>query len=216
MPAIEEETGSSSGLSLAIRLQGGSAEAWRELVDLYGPLVESWCARAGLAASSRADVGQEVFLAVHRGIARFNPTHPRATFRGWLWTITRNAVLAWRRRREPVGRGGSTAEGQLAQLPDSWTSASSDEPPPRPTKRPPSSAARPPNPPHHRTANLECLLEHGRPRPADGGSRGRTGSHAGRHSAGKEPDSAAFAAAVGGSVAANGVKALLACCQWRH
>jgi RNA polymerase sigma-70 factor (ECF subfamily) len=129
MAVAYEKTGSSSGLSLAIRLRDGSADAWRELVDLYGPLVESWCAQAGLSASSRADVGQEVFLAVHRGIARFDPDHPRATFRGWLWTITRNAVLERRRRREPEGRGGSTAEARLAEIPDAWESTSIDAPP---------------------------------------------------------------------------------------
>lgn len=129
MPIVEENTDSSSGLSLAIRLRDGSADAWRELVDLYGPLVDHWCSQAGLSASTRADIGQDVFLAVHRGIERFDATGPRATFRGWLWTITRNAVLQWRRRREPEGRGGSTAEAQLAQIPDLWESASIDEPP---------------------------------------------------------------------------------------
>jgi RNA polymerase sigma-70 factor (ECF subfamily) len=131
MAIVAEATDSSSGLSLAIRLRDGSADAWRELVELYGPLVDAWCTQAGLPAASRADVGQEVFLSVHRGIGRFDPQHARATFRGWLWTITRNAVLQWqwRRRREPVGRGGSTAEAQLAQIPDQWESASADEPP---------------------------------------------------------------------------------------
>lgn len=132
MPAIDESTSSSSGLSLAVRLRDGSADAWRELVDLYGPLVDDWCRQAGLAASSRADVGQEVFLAVHRGIGRFDPTHPRATFRGWLWTITRNAVLQMRRKHEPAAAGGSTAQGRLAELPDPWANASSDDPPSTP------------------------------------------------------------------------------------
>jgi RNA polymerase sigma-70 factor (ECF subfamily) len=129
MAVVEETTDSSSGLSLAIRLRDGSTDALRELVDLYGPLVDSWCAQAGLAASSRADIGQEVFLAVHRNIARFDATGPRATFRGWLWTITRNAMLQSRRRRQPEGRGGSTAAAQLGQLPDVWGGASVDEPP---------------------------------------------------------------------------------------
>lgn len=131
MTVIEPMAESSSGLSLAIRLQEGSAAAWRELVDLYGPLVDGWCRRAGLPEASRADVGQEVFLAVHRGISGFDPAHPRATFRGWLWTITRNAVLQWLRRSEPAGPGGSTAMARLANLPDEW-SVAGDEPPSSP------------------------------------------------------------------------------------
>ena len=109
---------SSSGLSLAARLADGSTDGWRELVDLYGPLIDSWCRQAGVGEAARADIGQEVFLAVHRGIANFDPAHPRATFRGWLWTITRNAVLQWRRRQEPGGAGGSTALARLAEVPD--------------------------------------------------------------------------------------------------
>jgi RNA polymerase sigma-70 factor, ECF subfamily len=132
MSAIDQTESSSSGLSLAIRLREGSADAWRELVDLYGPLVDSWCRRAGLSAAARADVGQEVFLAVHRGIGRFDATQPHATFRGWLWTITRNAILKWLRRREPEPAGGSTALSRLAGIPDSWEEAASDEPPSTP------------------------------------------------------------------------------------
>jgi RNA polymerase sigma-70 factor, ECF subfamily len=132
MPAIDQTESNSSGLSLAVRLQGGSPEAWRELVDLYGPLVESWCRRAGLAEAARSDVGQEVFFAVHRGIAKFDPTRPHATFRGWLWTITRNAVLEWLMRREPQPAGGSTALAHLADIPDPWESASPDDSPSTP------------------------------------------------------------------------------------
>jgi RNA polymerase sigma-70 factor, ECF subfamily len=117
MPVTDDETASSSGLSLAVRLRDGSPDAWRELVELYGPLVDSWCGRAGLPAASRADVGQEVFLAVHRGISHFDPNHPQATFRGWLWTITHRAVLQWRRRAEPNAPGGTTALMRLADLP---------------------------------------------------------------------------------------------------
>lgn len=133
MSAIIDQTDrSSSGLSLAIRLREGSSDAWRELVDLYGPLVDSWCRRAGLSASARADVGQEVFLAVHRGIARFDPTKPSATFRGWLWKITRNAVLQSLRRHQPEARGGSTALAMLAEIPAPWGISTNDDPPSTP------------------------------------------------------------------------------------
>jgi RNA polymerase sigma-70 factor (ECF subfamily) len=132
MTTTDQSTGSSSGLSLAIRLQEGSSAAWRELVDLYGPLVESWCQRAGVPVTARADIGQEVFLAVHRGISGFDPAHPHATFRGWLWTITRNAILQSLRRRDPSPEGGTTAWDRLADIPDRWEIASSDEPPSTP------------------------------------------------------------------------------------
>jgi RNA polymerase sigma-70 factor (ECF subfamily) len=100
------------------------------LVDLYGPLVESWCRRAGVAAAARADIAQEVFLAVHRGIGGFDPAHPRATFRGWLWTITRSAVAQSFRRQEPAGQGGSTAHARFAEICDPWAGASTSDSPP--------------------------------------------------------------------------------------
>jgi RNA polymerase sigma-70 factor (ECF subfamily) len=120
---------SSSGLSLAARVQGGSSHAWRELVELYGPLIDSWCRQVGVEKAARADIGQEVFLAVHRGIASFDAAHPRATFRGWVWTITRNAMLQWRRRNEPAGMGGSTAVSRLAQIPDPFEESEGAVPP---------------------------------------------------------------------------------------
>lgn len=113
------DTRGSSGLSLAVRLRAGSADAWREMVDLYGPLLQQWCRRKGMNEGETADVAQEVFLAVYRAIPAFDPAAPGATFRGWLWTITLNKIRE-RARREvgPVGIGGSTALGQMAGMPD--------------------------------------------------------------------------------------------------
>ncbi len=128
MSSLADRSESSSGLSLAVRLNGGSTQAWRELVELYGPLIENWCRRFGVAETARADIGQDVFLAVHRGIGSFDPKHPKATFRGWLWTITRNAVLQWRRKSEPAGTGGSTAQSRLAEICESWEHSDSEVP----------------------------------------------------------------------------------------
>ena len=118
MPAITKNPSDSSDLSLALRLQDGSLGAWAEFVELYGPLVESWSARAGLNKAAREDVAQEVFLSVHRSIGKFDSTRKNATFRGWLWRIARNAVLQSLRKAGTPGRGGSTAHVQLATVPD--------------------------------------------------------------------------------------------------
>lgn len=126
MSVVSANSDSSSGLSLAVRLNGGSSQAWRELVELYGPLIDVWCRRFGIAEGARADIGQDVFLAVHRGIGSFDPNRPQATFRGWIWTITRNAVLQWRRRREPQGIGGSTAQARLAEVCEPWQQSDSE------------------------------------------------------------------------------------------
>ena len=115
---------SSSGLSLAIRLRDGSLDAWAELVDLYGPLIESWTTAAGLGAMAREDIAQEVFLSVHRSIGNFDPDSPGSTFRGWLWRITRNAILQSLRKPHTPGRGGSAAAQRLGQFEDPLRDAS--------------------------------------------------------------------------------------------
>lgn len=137
MTSFTVNSSESSGLSLAIRLQGdASSEAWTEMVELYGPLVDSWARKADLSEPARADIVQEVFLAVHRSIATFDPTVPNATFRGWLWRITRNAVLQSLRKPEPAPRGGSSAQAFMNSIDDPnaeslsvWISLSESEPP---------------------------------------------------------------------------------------
>jgi len=133
MTPLVKNRESSSGLSLAIRLRQDSSNAWSELVELYGPLVESWSGKAGLVPTAREDVAQEVFLSVHRSINRFDPTIPGATFRGWLWRITRHAILKSLARSEPRPIGGSTANAGLAEIADPWPDASEHDPPTDPS-----------------------------------------------------------------------------------
>jgi RNA polymerase sigma-70 factor (ECF subfamily) len=106
--------------SLLAGLKVQHPEAWRRLARLYGPLVYSWCRRRGLQASDAEDVVQEVFLTVARRIGDFRHDQPGATFRGWLWTITRFKLGDWIRRqdsRDPVA-GGTDAHRRLQELPD--------------------------------------------------------------------------------------------------
>jgi RNA polymerase sigma-70 factor (ECF subfamily) len=55
--------------SLIRRVKDRDDEAWERLLDLYVPLVYSWCRRSGMQTEDAADVVQEVFRAVLRGIA---------------------------------------------------------------------------------------------------------------------------------------------------
>lgn len=109
-----------TSLSLLDRVRGQDADGWRRLVELYSPLLYSWCRRSGLDGESSADVVQEVFAKVARSLGDFRRDRPGDTFRGWLRIITRNQLrdAARRAEREPRAAGGSTAYGQLAQLSD--------------------------------------------------------------------------------------------------
>jgi RNA polymerase sigma-70 factor (ECF subfamily) len=116
------ESDSSTSVSLLRRVRQQDPEAWRRLVDLYGPLVFYWGRRSGLSAADAADVLQEVFVAVYTAIGRFERGPQSGTFRGWLWTITRNKVRDHFRRSAgaAAGAGGTDAWQQLEQLPEHW------------------------------------------------------------------------------------------------
>lgn len=103
------ESSSGSGLSLAERLRDGSAGAWRELVELYGPLVDSWCRRSNVPSHAIPDIAQDVFVTAFRSLKNFNTNQPNATFRGWLWTIARSRMVDYFRRNPQPALGGSTA-----------------------------------------------------------------------------------------------------------
>lgn len=109
-----------TSVSLLERLQSDEPEAWRQTVELYGPVVYGWARRQGLAGEDAADVTQEVFLAVARSVGTFHRERHGA-FRGWLWIVARSKWNDWRRRsaKQPaVARGGSTALQRFQSLPD--------------------------------------------------------------------------------------------------
>ena len=114
----EASSKSDSGLSLAMRLQAGSQDAWADFVRLFGPLVDTWCRAAGVPKCSIPDVAQAVFLTAFRKVATFDATQQNASFRGWLWAVTRSRVADYFRRRGQQARGGSTMLQQLADIPD--------------------------------------------------------------------------------------------------
>jgi RNA polymerase sigma-70 factor (ECF subfamily) len=95
-------------------------DAWRQLAELYGPMVYAWCRKAGLNEAEVADVSQNVFLSVFRGVKQFRREGPRDSFRGWLWRITRNEVLMLLRRRakEVQAAGGTDAHQAMHAVPE--------------------------------------------------------------------------------------------------
>ena len=118
----------STSTSLLQRVKGRDSDAWRRLVDIYSPLIYRWCRRSGLSAEDANDVGQDVFHALVTNIERFRRERSTDTFRGWLWTVTRNKIRDFFRRRQANVRamGGTDAQQRLAELPDDPPSVVSD------------------------------------------------------------------------------------------
>jgi RNA polymerase sigma-70 factor (ECF subfamily) len=103
-----------------VRLQANEAASWERLWRLYAPVVEQWCASAGLQKQDADDVAQEVFRAVVSGINGFRRERTSDTFRGWLWTIARNKPRDFLRQRAKAAAaaGGTDAQIHLAQIPE--------------------------------------------------------------------------------------------------
>ncbi len=134
MADVNSTTGSGSVASPATqpslieRLKASQSDAWRQLADLYGPLVYYWCRRYGLQPQDAADVFQEVFAAVFQNICQFRHDPGRGRFRGWLWTITRNKIQDHFRARDHRQRaeGGTEALRRMADLPEHLPEPPSD------------------------------------------------------------------------------------------
>jgi RNA polymerase sigma-70 factor (ECF subfamily) len=92
--------------------------AWNQFVQLFAPLIYSWCRRAGLSPADSADLLQLVLSKVWAGIANFE-LRSAGSFRGWLRVITRHALLDFFRRRRdiPLASGGDDSQRQFDQTP---------------------------------------------------------------------------------------------------
>jgi RNA polymerase sigma factor (sigma-70 family) len=104
--------------SLLVRLRDGSdAEAWREFVRLYAPVVYGFARKRGLQDADAADVMQEVLRSVSSVAPRLEYDPARGTFRGWLFTVTRNKVFNFLdgRKRRVLGSGDSRVQQRLEQ-----------------------------------------------------------------------------------------------------
>ncbi len=106
--------------SLLVRLRDcGDNQAWAQFVDLYAPLVHAYGRKHGLQDADAADLTQEVLQAIYGAIERFDYDPHRGSFRGWLFTLTRNRLLNFvaSRRRHPSGSGDTDVKEMLEQRP---------------------------------------------------------------------------------------------------
>ena len=94
--------------SLLLRLRDpGDGEAWQLFVDLYAPLVYGLARKRGLQDADAADLTQEVFRSVADAVRRLEYDPRKGTFRGWLYTVTRNKIynfLSGQRHRRTASR----------------------------------------------------------------------------------------------------------------
>jgi RNA polymerase sigma factor (sigma-70 family) len=110
----------STRASLLLRLRDSQDhEAWVEFVSLYEPVVYRLLRHRGLQDADAREVMQDLFLAVSRGIDRWDPAKERGSFRGWLRHVVRNLVINWLKSRQhrAVAMGGSEMHALLDLVP---------------------------------------------------------------------------------------------------
>lgn len=107
--------------SLLYRLRDpNDTEAWREFIRLYASLIYGFARKRGLQDADAADLMQDVLRSVSGAIGRLEYDRAKGTFRGWLFSITRNKVFNFldASRRRPRGSGDSSTQQRLDELPD--------------------------------------------------------------------------------------------------
>jgi RNA polymerase sigma-70 factor (ECF subfamily) len=107
--------------SLLVQLRdGGNHAAWQEFIRLYGPIVYGFARKRGLQDADAADLMQDVMRSVSAAIGRLDYDRNQGTFRGWLFTITRNKIFNFlsARRIRPQGSGDTTTNRLLEEHPD--------------------------------------------------------------------------------------------------
>lgn len=107
--------------SLLLRLRNPQDEqAWREFLELYEPLIERLARRRGLQHADARELVQEVLVAVTGAIDRWDSDKTKGSFRGWLWTITRNLTINLLKRegRHARGTGDSDFLRLMNEQPD--------------------------------------------------------------------------------------------------
>ncbi len=115
--------------TLIVSLQaGGSDEAWQRVIRLYRPLIFCWCHHSGLQESDAADVSQEVLCDLSGSIKNYCGDGEGATFRGWLWTITRNKIANHYRLKSKTleSKGGTEFLHLVEYLPEKSPESSQD------------------------------------------------------------------------------------------
>lgn len=106
--------------SLLIRIRAAhDADAWRQFVQLYAPLVYGFARKRGLQDADAADLVQDVLQQVASAAERFDYDPKKGSFRSWLFQVIRNRFHKRMGGRRPhqQGSGDSGVQEFFEQQP---------------------------------------------------------------------------------------------------
>jgi RNA polymerase sigma-70 factor (ECF subfamily) len=106
--------------SLLLRAQTGEENAWKDLTDLYRPLIVGWLKGQGVAARDIDDLSQEILLSVVKYLPSFEHSGRPGAFRSWLRTIVCSRTIDYWRGIDAgtQASGASDATAALQQIED--------------------------------------------------------------------------------------------------
>jgi DNA-directed RNA polymerase specialized sigma24 family protein len=93
---------------------------WKDLTNLYGPLILRWLNRQGVPARDLDDLSQDIVLSVVQHLPSFQHSGNPGAFRRWLRSIVCSRTIDYWRAADP-GRqatGGSGATAALHEIED--------------------------------------------------------------------------------------------------
>lgn len=107
----------STSLSILERAKSRRDEqAWRDLEQIYSPLLRRWLIQYQVPESDADDLIQEVLLFVAQRIPDFEHNGRQGAFRGWLRQVLANRLRKlWNARKDRPGQVG-TGNSQVMQL----------------------------------------------------------------------------------------------------
>jgi RNA polymerase sigma-70 factor (ECF subfamily) len=106
--------------SLLVRIRNAQdKEAWRQFVQIYGPVVYGYGRKHGLQDADAADLTQEVLRGVSMAVGRLDYDPGRGSFSGWLFTVAHHKLhdLLACRNRPGQGTGDSGVQEWLGEQP---------------------------------------------------------------------------------------------------
>lgn len=67
--------------------------AWRVFAEIYIPAIHRWLRQLSIPPSDRDDITQDIVIRVNRELGRNFIYDSNRSFRGWLYTLSRNVAL---------------------------------------------------------------------------------------------------------------------------
>jgi RNA polymerase sigma-70 factor (ECF subfamily) len=114
MIAPSSSSNPSSDLLLARRAAAGQAEAWDELIDLYGGRLYNLALHFAGSREEAEDLTQEIFLRLYQNLRQYRGDCPLAS---WALRLSRNLCIDHYRKARRERRTSAVPEEILAQMP---------------------------------------------------------------------------------------------------